>query len=652
MKSRGRRKRKMPIILIGDTCSFCHQFTSTPREGWRLRNFTYTKLCGPCFFAYSDGSFCQKHHRHEDGWRQCDVCERRVHCGCIMSLHLFETNDTRGVTCKKCLDKMSPVVSIRGTSSSTLDESCSSKSVTGLYLLAAIGSAIEYSVADPTISAEPTTARVVSANPTIRDAPADPTIGDAPAVSEDDHNPATIIGDAPADLATGDAATDNSIIADATFADPATRDVPAKLAIIGDVVNPSIPATIRDALAVPANTKDTPDPVIIGDAPFAPTITRDAPRDAIIGDAPTTIIQYALALPDPTITEDALVDPTITGDGLANPTVIEDALAAPAIIRDAPADPVIIKDTLVSPTATGNVLADPSMDDASADPIVGDAIRDVSVDPSTIKDTFVSFAIIGDAPAHPAVSDASGNASSRDPSIIGDASADPSIIGYASAKPTIISDVDPVIVGDASIDPTNVRDADPVIIRNAITDFSTRDDSTFPVAEDVSVELVAGGVFGDLATGADPTIRDAFNSIEDGFASNPIDLATEYASVYPPIIGDAYFDPITEDAYYPTIEDTLADSFTVINYAFSSVDPTIGDNSDVTDSTIGAVFGPAATSAVATGDDPVASASDIGDGFDSSTFRCANPVIGNACADHSVSAVSAEGPEAPEPGTD
>ncbi|XP_021758729.1 sialidase-like isoform X2 [Chenopodium quinoa] len=406
-----------------------------------------------------------------------------------MSLHLFETNDTHGVTCKKCLDKRSPVVSIRGTSS-TLDESWA-----GLYLLAT--SAIEYSLADPTISAEPTNARgvlddpttasVVSANPTIGDAPADPTIGDTPADptigdapsdptvgdaptvptigdapadptigdatvgSEDDQNPATIIGEAPADLAmedghanfaTRDASTNSSIITDAVFADPATGDVPANLAIFGDVVDPSIPATIRDALADPANTKNAPDPVIIGDVHVAPTIIRDA----IIGDVPTTIIRYAFALPDLTITEDALVDPTNSRDVLANPTVIEDALAAPdiigdAIIRDAPADPVIIKDTLASPTATGNVLADPSMDDASADPnhpIVRDAIRDASMDPSIIKDTFASFAIIGDSPAHPSISNASGNAivdaSSRNPSIIGDASADPSKISAVSAE--------------------------------------------------------------------------------------------------------------------------------------------------------------------------------------------------------------------------
>ncbi|KAJ6696567.1 hypothetical protein OIU85_002963 [Salix viminalis] len=35
--------------------------------------------------AYEDSLFCDTFHSEEPGWRECNICTKRLHCGCIAS---------------------------------------------------------------------------------------------------------------------------------------------------------------------------------------------------------------------------------------------------------------------------------------------------------------------------------------------------------------------------------------------------------------------------------------------------------------------------------------------------------------------------------------------------------------------------------------
>uniref|UniRef100_A0A2N9I9X1 VAL1-3 N-terminal zinc finger domain-containing protein n=1 Tax=Fagus sylvatica TaxID=28930 RepID=A0A2N9I9X1_FAGSY len=59
--------------------------------------------------AYEEGKFCDIFHLNADGWRDCATCGKMVHCGCIMSFHLFTVLDFGGVSCMKCFNKNSNV---------------------------------------------------------------------------------------------------------------------------------------------------------------------------------------------------------------------------------------------------------------------------------------------------------------------------------------------------------------------------------------------------------------------------------------------------------------------------------------------------------------------------------------------------------------
>ncbi|KAM3692230.1 hypothetical protein ACJW31_08G073400 [Castanea mollissima] len=70
------------------------------KRGWPLRSGGFADLCHKSFFE--DLLFCDKFHLEETGWRECSLCNKRIHCGCIMSKRLYEYLDFGGVGCISC----------------------------------------------------------------------------------------------------------------------------------------------------------------------------------------------------------------------------------------------------------------------------------------------------------------------------------------------------------------------------------------------------------------------------------------------------------------------------------------------------------------------------------------------------------------------
>ncbi|XP_030929025.1 B3 domain-containing protein Os07g0563300-like isoform X3 [Quercus lobata] len=83
-------------------CFHCRQETSEFKKGWKLRAGGYAGLCIRCGSAYEEGKFCDIFHLDADGWRDCATCGKMVHCGCIMSFHVYTVLDFGGVCCIKC----------------------------------------------------------------------------------------------------------------------------------------------------------------------------------------------------------------------------------------------------------------------------------------------------------------------------------------------------------------------------------------------------------------------------------------------------------------------------------------------------------------------------------------------------------------------
>ncbi|XP_057993562.1 B3 domain-containing transcription repressor VAL1 isoform X2 [Hevea brasiliensis] len=79
--------------------------TTTTREwkrGWRLRSGGYAYLCYTCGSAYENSIYCDTFHLEESGWRECNICSKRLHCGCIASSSLLEILDFGGIGCTSC----------------------------------------------------------------------------------------------------------------------------------------------------------------------------------------------------------------------------------------------------------------------------------------------------------------------------------------------------------------------------------------------------------------------------------------------------------------------------------------------------------------------------------------------------------------------
>ncbi|XP_015897448.3 B3 domain-containing transcription repressor VAL2 isoform X1 [Ziziphus jujuba] len=72
------------------------------KKGWPLRSGGYANLCDKCGSAYEQFIFCDIFHAKESGWRECTLCGKRLHCGCVASRFLLELLDGGGVKCINC----------------------------------------------------------------------------------------------------------------------------------------------------------------------------------------------------------------------------------------------------------------------------------------------------------------------------------------------------------------------------------------------------------------------------------------------------------------------------------------------------------------------------------------------------------------------
>ncbi|KAL7113810.1 hypothetical protein ACP275_04G082400 [Erythranthe tilingii] len=85
----------------------CRGTTSSEwKKGWTLKAGGFATLCYTCGSAYENSIFCDKFHVEESGWRECKICGKRVHCGCIVSRYLHEYMDYGGVGCMSCVKRL------------------------------------------------------------------------------------------------------------------------------------------------------------------------------------------------------------------------------------------------------------------------------------------------------------------------------------------------------------------------------------------------------------------------------------------------------------------------------------------------------------------------------------------------------------------
>ncbi|KAL1541030.1 B3 domain-containing transcription repressor VAL1-like [Salvia divinorum] len=80
--------------------------SSDSKKGWSLKSGGFAALCYKCGSAYENSVFCETYHQDESGWRECRICGKIVHCGCIASKHLFEYMEFGGVACISCAKRL------------------------------------------------------------------------------------------------------------------------------------------------------------------------------------------------------------------------------------------------------------------------------------------------------------------------------------------------------------------------------------------------------------------------------------------------------------------------------------------------------------------------------------------------------------------
>ncbi|XP_073028625.1 B3 domain-containing protein Os07g0563300-like isoform X1 [Primulina eburnea] len=85
--------------------SNCKEASEKWRNGWRRRTGEYAPLCDRCASAYEEGKFCEAFHSSTSGWRCCESCGKQIHCGCIVSFHMFVLLDAGGIECLTCARK-------------------------------------------------------------------------------------------------------------------------------------------------------------------------------------------------------------------------------------------------------------------------------------------------------------------------------------------------------------------------------------------------------------------------------------------------------------------------------------------------------------------------------------------------------------------
>ncbi|XP_076948848.1 B3 domain-containing protein Os07g0563300-like [Bidens hawaiensis] len=82
--------------------STCKQSIEVPTQGWLCRTGDFADLCDRCASAFKDGKFCDTYHLNASGWRCCESCGKKIHCGCIVSFHMFVLLDAGGIECLNC----------------------------------------------------------------------------------------------------------------------------------------------------------------------------------------------------------------------------------------------------------------------------------------------------------------------------------------------------------------------------------------------------------------------------------------------------------------------------------------------------------------------------------------------------------------------
>ncbi|KAH6828299.1 hypothetical protein C2S53_014075 [Perilla frutescens var. hirtella] len=85
----------------------CRGTTSSEwKKGWSLKSGGFAALCYRCGSAYENSVFCETFHLEESGWRECRICGKRIHCGCVASRYLQEYMDFGGVGCITCVKNL------------------------------------------------------------------------------------------------------------------------------------------------------------------------------------------------------------------------------------------------------------------------------------------------------------------------------------------------------------------------------------------------------------------------------------------------------------------------------------------------------------------------------------------------------------------
>ncbi|XP_047313324.1 B3 domain-containing protein Os07g0563300-like isoform X5 [Impatiens glandulifera] len=110
--------------------SNCQEVLSRSRKGWRRRTGDFAELCDRCASSYEEGKFCDTFHLNSLGWRCCEFCGKKVHCGCIVSFHLFVLLDDGGIECMLCARK-SFILSERIKDLSVMNQSAGSGDMVG-----------------------------------------------------------------------------------------------------------------------------------------------------------------------------------------------------------------------------------------------------------------------------------------------------------------------------------------------------------------------------------------------------------------------------------------------------------------------------------------------------------------------------------------
>lgn len=77
------------------------------KRGWVLRSGDFANLCHDCGRAYENLIFCDTFHKEESGWRECNLCSKHLHCGCVASKSSVQLLDYGGVGCINCARDLS-----------------------------------------------------------------------------------------------------------------------------------------------------------------------------------------------------------------------------------------------------------------------------------------------------------------------------------------------------------------------------------------------------------------------------------------------------------------------------------------------------------------------------------------------------------------